>query len=59
MLFSRMMDKEIANMKVAILARIDKLPKDKLVEAIIQKGRVDNHFWVRQVARECVKRRND
>ena len=54
MLFSRMMDREIANMKVAILARLKVFPEDALVDAIIQKGRVDNYFWVRQVARECI-----
>jgi hypothetical protein len=35
--------------KVAILSRLSN-KKGKQIEYIISKGKVDNHFWVRDVA---------
>lgn len=46
---SEAMDGEIYKNKVAILSRLSK-KKDKKIQYIISKGKVDNHFWVRDVA---------
>ena len=47
--FSEAMDGEVFKNKVAILSRLSK-KKEKKIEYIISKGKVDNHFWVRDVA---------
>lgn len=47
---SEAMDGETYKNKVAILSRLSS-KNDKKVEYIISKGRVDNHFWVRDIAR--------
>lgn len=44
----RAMDGEVYKNKIAILSRLIK-KKDKKIQYIISKGRVDNHFWVRDV----------
>lgn len=46
---SEAMDGEVYNNKVAILSRLSK-KKEKKIQYIISKGKVDNHFWVRDVA---------
>lgn len=45
---SEAMDGEVYKNKIAILSRLIK-KKDKKIQYIISKGRVDNHFWVRDV----------
>ena len=50
-LLSKMMDDEIADIKIAILTRVRKISGNKKMHNIIyQKGRVDNHYLVRKVA---------
>lgn len=52
-IFSQMMDKEVAHIKIAILARVKKIAGDKkIINAIFQKGRIDSHFGVRRIAEE-------
>lgn len=46
---SEAMDDEVYKNKVAILSRLSN-KKDKRIQYIISKGKVDNHFWVRNVA---------
>jgi len=46
---SEAMDGEVYKNKVAILSRLSK-KEDKKIQYIISKGKVDNHFWVRNVA---------
>ncbi|MDO4323308.1 MAG: hypothetical protein Q4C61_12345 [Lachnospiraceae bacterium] len=46
---SEAMDGEVYKNKVAILSRLTK-KEDKKIQYIISKGKVDNHFWVRNVA---------
>ena len=50
-ILSKMMDDEIADIKIAILTRARKISGNKKKHNIIyQKGRVDNHYLVRKVA---------
>ena len=50
-LLSKMMDDEIADIKIAILTRVRKISGNKKMHNIIyQKARVDNHYLVRKVA---------
>lgn len=46
---SEAMDDEVYKNKVAILSRLSN-KKDKRIQYIISKGKVDNHYWVRDVA---------
>lgn len=46
---SEAMDGEVYKNKIAILSRLMKR-KDKQTQYIISKGKVDNHYWVRDVA---------
>ena len=46
---SEAMDNEVYKNKVAIVSRVSN-KKGKQIEYIISKGKVDNHFWVRNVA---------
>lgn len=46
---SEAMDNEVYKNKVAIVSRVSN-KKGKQIEYIISKGKVDNHFWVRDVA---------
>lgn len=46
---SEAMDGEVYKNKVAILSRLSK-KNDKKIQYIISKGKVDNHYWVRDVA---------
>ena len=53
-ILSKMMDDEIADIKIAILTRARKISGNKKKHNIIyQKGRVDNHYLVRKVAEKC------
>ena len=50
--FSKMMDNEIADIKLAIISRVKKIEitedNKETIHAILQKGRIDNHYWVRK-----------
>lgn len=48
---SAMMNGDTYENKVALLSRLGKKDiKDEMIQYIFQKGKVDNHFWVRQIA---------
>lgn len=46
---SEAMDDEVYKNKVAILSRLSN-KRDKRIQYIISKGKVDNHYWVRDVS---------
>lgn len=49
---SNMMNGDTYENKVSLLSRLGKRKiKDEMVQYIFQKGKVDNHFWVRQIAK--------
>ena len=47
---SQAMDGEVYENKVGILSRIDEENSD-LTKYIFEKGKADNHFWVRSIAK--------
>jgi hypothetical protein len=52
---SMMMNGETFENKVALLSRLGKRgDKDEMIEFILQKGSVDNHYWVRKIAERYI-----
>lgn len=49
------MDDETYDIKVSVLSRLKNIQgHEKLVDYIIAKGKVDNHYWVRKIAENSV-----
>lgn len=53
---SKMMDKDIYEIKITILRGVGKMScaKDEIIKYIVQKGEIDNHFLVRQTVKDIV-----
>ena len=49
------MDDETYDIKVSVLSRLKNIQgHEKLVDYIIAKGKVDNHYWIRKIAENSV-----